>query len=733
MIKSKKHLYKWMQTFLIIVIAISTLLIIMINWMLLEFKKDCKNLNYHMISIVQSSIDIRLKDISDFMSQLERSNTNLLLSNAETIDTVDSNKIYLFKEQLSDFKRSNAFIDDVFIYYPKHDYVIGDKGNFLSKYYYLISNGLKEEGYRKWLDFIQKKRYDMSDLLDENGEVNLYFFRQIQRDDEVKSILILKIKKEEVLRILGYDEFIIPSSLTAVVGKNNSLYTYYGNEESLRVLDSLSPSDYLNNIVEAGDYWCAIKGSDYFDLRYVTLVKEKDIVGSLYTIRNLSYLFLLVSMLLGVGLFAILGKRNNKPLYDLMNKLQPEIPLPLKKSKNEYELINSKIDSMFENETKHSEKLEKQNSLIEGMFLIQLLSSEEHNNAMIFASMQKCNIQLEFPLYQIVIIRKKNEYDSNESDILIERIQEHFSQMELDINCIGTVYNNDLVLLFNMEQDTTMERMKCYMEELQKSLLEKCRISLGGIYDAMSQIVSSYHQALMRLDTEESSITSYDKTVVYNNSTDTNKSGVMAEYEMYMLEGNYEEGRKRIDNLWNHYIKNDKYSYTARCKKYAVINPLIEAMIKVSEEHREFDREGYYQKLSSTKDQQKLLEIIHNILDEVILLSKKERAEKKEHIAEKAKDYIEQNYFNPMLGLYSISEYLGITNTYLSATFKKKYQMGVVQYINQLRIEKSKILLTNTEYSLKEIAEKVGFTNDVTFIRVFKQFENVTPGKYRKK
>ena len=41
---------------------------------------------------------------------------------------------------------------------------------------------------------------------------------------------------------------------------------------------------------------------------------------------------------------------------------------------------------------------------------------------------------------------------------------------------------------------------------------------------------------------------------------------------------------------------------------------------------------------------------------------------------------------------------------YLSTTFKKKYGIGIAQYINSLRIEKAKRLIVNTDENIKEIA-----------------------------
>lgn len=50
-----------------------------------------------------------------------------------------------------------------------------------------------------------------------------------------------------------------------------------------------------------------------------------------------------------------------------------------------------------------------------------------------------------------------------------------------------------------------------------------------------------------------------------------------------------------------------------------------------------------------------------------------------------------------------------------------------------IRLEHAKILLTENRYSVKEVAERVGYANEYYFIRAFKSFTGKTPGRYGKK
>lgn len=102
-------------------------------------------------------------------------------------------------------------------------------------------------------------------------------------------------------------------------------------------------------------------------------------------------------------------------------------------------------------------------------------------------------------------------------------------------------------------------------------------------------------------------------------------------------------------------------------------------------------------------------------------------------IAREARYYIDEKFDDPLLGLYAISEHVGVSESYLSGLFKQTYGLGITSYINHKRVGKAKALITTTDLSIKEIAEIVGFSSDINFIRVFKRLENSTPGSLRKK
>lgn len=107
------------------------------------------------------------------------------------------------------------------------------------------------------------------------------------------------------------------------------------------------------------------------------------------------------------------------------------------------------------------------------------------------------------------------------------------------------------------------------------------------------------------------------------------------------------------------------------------------------------------------------------------------RSKREIFIAEQAKAFVDENYCDPLMGLYYVAEHLDVSNSYLSTAFKNAYSIGLIQYVNGLRIEKAKEYILKTDKNIKEIAQMVGFSSDINFIRVFKKYENTTPSSLR--
>lgn len=79
----------------------------------------------------------------------------------------------------------------------------------------------------------------------------------------------------------------------------------------------------------------------------------------------------------------------------------------------------------------------------------------------------------------------------------------------------------------------------------------------------------------------------------------------------------------------------------------------------------------------------------------------------------------------------ALAKHLLISRTQLHIKVKALTGMSVTKYIHQIRIEKAKDLLHNSELHINEVAYEVGFEDPAYFSRIFKKLQGVSPAKYR--
>lgn len=81
--------------------------------------------------------------------------------------------------------------------------------------------------------------------------------------------------------------------------------------------------------------------------------------------------------------------------------------------------------------------------------------------------------------------------------------------------------------------------------------------------------------------------------------------------------------------------------------------------------------------------------------------------------------------------LNSLAERLGICTRQAERLIEKHYSMNFSQKRIQARSAAAKSMLRNTDLSISEIAEAIGFSSAEHFSTVFKRYNQVTPKKYR--
>ena len=94
-------------------------------------------------------------------------------------------------------------------------------------------------------------------------------------------------------------------------------------------------------------------------------------------------------------------------------------------------------------------------------------------------------------------------------------------------------------------------------------------------------------------------------------------------------------------------------------------------------------------------------------------------------------EFIEKNYANPIT-LQELSASVSMSPKYFCRFFSEMTHQTPMDYLNHQRIEHACYQLSTTDDSITEIAYRNGFNDLSYFIRTFKKYKGITPGKYKR-
>ena len=89
------------------------------------------------------------------------------------------------------------------------------------------------------------------------------------------------------------------------------------------------------------------------------------------------------------------------------------------------------------------------------------------------------------------------------------------------------------------------------------------------------------------------------------------------------------------------------------------------------------------------------------------------------------------HHFKESLTLDQLAEEAHMNKFYLSHAFKQEYGISPINYMISRRLEESKYLLAETDLSMSQIAQLLGFSSLSYFSQVFRRTQESTPMEYR--
>ena len=140
--------------------------------------------------------------------------------------------------------------------------------------------------------------------------------------------------------------------------------------------------------------------------------------------------------------------------------------------------------------------------------------------------------------------------------------------------------------------------------------------------------------------------------------------------------------------------------------------------------------ENIFSDLSKIDSKTELLIFFKNRLSECAAFICNSKEEKENPLIKKVFGYI-QEHIAENFSLDDAASFAGVSSFYLSKLFKEETGETFINYVTDRRLEKGRIMLCETELSIKEISAEIGYNDQNYFSRIFKNKFGISPTDFR--
>lgn len=687
---------------MVLVMIVLLLCSLLLGFVLSSLRQSLLNASYVAIEVIDQSLNSRLMELRKYSLTLELSSANSQIKKLDSLDTAHNPVLYELVNQIQSYKYLNPLLDGVFIYYPKLDWIVGDIGSYRSASYYVLDHNLQTAGFDEFLSAVVADTKPVL-LFTENGTNQLFYRKSMLYQGKVVGYLLMRLDTNQLL-LSSQGKF--PS--------NGQDFAFALSHYDMQIASS-GNSDLIAHGRPNGD------GSYFLNRSLLLQSRSTDLAGLSYQLYlslaeqlkpaslalKICIGAMLVIALIGLVIAILLGKRNTRPLLKLLQQVGA---VDQHTANDAYAVLGRRIDELLQQKDEKIKALQYQREAMGPLCLHHLLSGRVDSEHAAVSLLKRYNISFDYPFFVIGVIRLQGGDSAQVLQFLLEKAR------NTQVDLLTAEKDGDVVVLFTsdayLDYPSACGTLGKVMDEC--SAFKKAKATLGTWHDQYAAAMQSYHEALLLLDQAPVG------TWWYQQEDKECSSSLLIHTKDAVTSNQLEHALELLEEL------------ESRCACQALETPF--ARTQLQEIERLISDQVQKAGVASFQDQGELPSLRHckAMLASLVKEQGQNNAEVSLSIAERAAAIIERDFTDPQLGLYRIAAELCLSNSYLSTAFKARYDIGIVQSINQKRIELAKELIIKTEMSIKEIAIACGFSSDISFIRVFKRHEDQTPGTFRR-
>lgn len=664
----------------------------------------------------------------------------------------------------------NGLVDDYYVYLKNVNKIltvtsIRDPQTFYGTKLQSKTNGYGNISYSDWYSLIKDVHTESCIVLSDKDDYSLDKKRTVLY---LKSLPINMGEASQATMVLSLDQSLLESNMSEegsldkgwrlILDKTDKvIYSNIPSKEPLILKYGMFANDtgLLHYRMDDHEVVISYITSSVEDWKYVSIIPTTVFTEKIVYVKKLIIFSILLSILLGGFVAYLFSRRNYGPVNDLIRVIKEKIKITRGKGYNEYRFINDAINDTLNENEKINFRLKQQNTVLRSNFLMRLLKGRIEDNTIIVSSLEMYDLHFDTENFAVMLFyiedfnelfQENDHYNPEEKLQLVQFIITNVIEEMTGVKTRGYMTEVDQMLacIINYKsQDMTegMNDMISIAHEAGEFILENFRIhlmaSISGIHKTFIGISEAYQEALEVMEykraTDISDIICYDdiKSTAgnYNYPIETEHQLINC-----VKTGDFEAAVAILNEVFEkNFSKTSLSNDMLKCLMFDLVSTMLKTLPEVNAScGASFLNDlNIMKRLMGCSKVQDMKHQMTGILKEICTYIHSNRKCKKEHLIDNITEFVEHSYQDANLSVSSIADRFQLTPTYLTKLFKEQTGEGLFDHITRIRMEKAMKILKNQEYSIKDVAEMVGYYSSTAFIRTFKKYEGVTPGLYK--
>lgn len=676
-------------------------------------KKQTDTIYSHMLTVLSSVVDNEVQSIKGVSADIVMdSATSGLLDRFRRGEPYDAEKVRQVVGKLRSVKSNAWSIDTIFLYMYDEDKVISSTTAASGELFfdtYLMNLDLTFEEWKENLMGISRNGYHV--LRNKDGSSTVMFLQPVPMAN-------IPGRKEGVLAIAVSTDVIDEHIRT--IQQDHNIKIDVITETGEMVVGSV--------IENPHDYQMIERISDKTGWSYQTYVPFA-------SFRQQERLFVMLALGI-IGTATVFGaliiyyslRKNYTPLRNLIVRMEKSIE-GQDVSENEVDYLWNSFQIMVEKQKDDEARLGHQSLEMKSLFI-----GQSFHGRMVSERMEEEYLRLfrlGFVNEAFVVIKV---IPWNEDPQLVEdRLRGDGIYLDGRQMFSGgrTVEKDDYFYLMDASE-YAMEELAAELERFQEAC--SCKIVMSAIHRGSEEIAQAYSEVLGTDGYGEASggknLIIYSGDVLRGAAWQADYGAAEKKLVNIVSARQKEEASACLDEIWELIYKEGPVSIgEIKFLIMGLFNRILgesgdrenrSIILNCSKKIRLVSGNGSVQKIRDIS-----YETIEALCREVI-----EETSRETLLRQQVMELIDSRYTDPDLSVNSICRELERSSSSVMKVFGGGN--GVLYYINERRIQEAKriILRDNGQVGIAKVAEEAGYANQNTFIRVFKKYEGITPGKF---